>query len=64
MRNFKAPWFTKEKLNVQFRAEAFNAFNRVNMSGITGALENVNFGKVTAIQGNARRFQFSLRMSF
>ena len=64
MRNFKAPWFTAEKAVVQFRAEAFNAFNRVNMSGINGALENVNFGKVTAIQGNMRRFQFSMRFSF
>jgi len=64
MRNFKAPWFTSEKATVQFRAEAFNAFNHVNMGGITGALENVNFGKVTGIQGNQRQFQFSMRFWF
>src|SRR5262249_44076035 len=64
MRNFRAKWFTDEGLNIQFRAEAFNAFNRVNLGGINGALENVNFGKVTAIQGNPRRFQFGLRISF
>jgi Carboxypeptidase regulatory-like domain len=64
LRNFKAPWFTSEKLNVQFRAEAFNAFNRVNLGGIQGAMENTNFGKVTSIAGNPRRFQFGLRVSF
>ena len=64
LRNFKAPWFTHEPLNVQFRAEAFNAFNRVNLGGIQGDMNNVNFGKVTGITGNPRRFQFGLRISF
>ena len=64
LRNFKTSWFFSEKLNIQFRAEAFNAFNRVNLGGIQGALENTNFGKVTTIAGNPRRFQFGLRLSF
>jgi hypothetical protein len=64
MRNFKLPWFTSEGMNMQFRAEAFNAFNRVNLGGIQGDMQNANFGKVTTITGNPRRFQFGLRLSF
>ena len=64
LRNFKAPWFTDEKLNVQFRAEAFNAFNRANLGGIQGQTNNTNFGRVTGINGNARRFQFGMRIEF
>ena len=64
MRNFKLPFFTAEGLNMQFRAEAINAFNRVNLAGIQGDMNNVNFGKVTAITGTPRRFLFGLRLSF
>jgi hypothetical protein len=64
LRNFKTRFITEQGMNIQFRAEAFNAFNRVNMGGIQGAMENANFGKVNSIQGNMRRFQFSLRLSF
>jgi hypothetical protein len=63
MRNFKLPLFEKGTI-LQFRAESFNAFNRVNLGGITGDISSVNFGKVTSITGSPRRYQFGLRLSF
>jgi len=63
MRNFKLPLFEKGTI-LQFRAESFNAFNRVNLGGFTGDISSVNFGKVTSITGSPRRYQFGLRLSF
>jgi len=64
-RNFKLPLFERTGGTIlQFRAEAFNAFNRVNLGGITSTTNNVNFGKVTGISGSPRRFQFGMRLSF
>ena len=60
-----------EKFNLEFRAEAFNAFNFVNYddpnSSLTpnaqGVNTNPNFGKITSSLP-ARRIQFGLRLSF
>jgi hypothetical protein len=62
-RNFKLPWLGGETSNLQFRAEAFNAPNRVHLGGISTTMTSTNFGKVTSAS-NARRFAFSLRLSF
>jgi hypothetical protein len=64
MRNFKLPWFTPEKSDLQFRAEAFNAFNHPNLGGINSNIAGSTFGRVTGISGTPRRFQFGLRLSF
>jgi len=64
LRNFKSPWFTSEPLNIQLRGEAYNAFNRANLGGIQGLTNNAAFGRVTGINGNARRFQLGLRIEF
>jgi len=64
-KNFGIPWFTggDRGADLQFRAEAFNALNRVNLQGVSSTMNSSTFGKVTgANQG--RMFQFGLRLSF
>jgi hypothetical protein len=66
-KNFKI----KEKSTLQFRAEAYNAFNHTQFNAVataaqfdpTGKQTQANFGKVTSAK-NERRMQFSLRFSF
>ena len=54
-----------ERLNVQFRAETFNTFNRFQASGpSSNAVGNGNFGKVTSQANNPRQIQLSLRVSY
>jgi len=48
---------------LQFRLEAFNAFNRVNFSGPNTAVGNVDFGRITAA-GGGRELQIGIRLSY
>jgi hypothetical protein len=48
---------------VQFRAEAFNVFNRVNLSNPVSALNSPNFGLITSA-GDARIIQLALKYTF
>ncbi len=48
---------------LQFRLEAFNAFNRVNFSGPNTAVGNVDFGRITSAAGG-REIQMGVRLSF
>jgi hypothetical protein len=60
-----------ERFNMEFRAEAFNAFNFVNFDdpnttftpNAQGVNSNANFGKITSSLP-ARRIQLGLRLSF
>lgn len=55
----------RELLRVQFRAEMFNAFNRVNLRSPVMDVDNPNFGKL--LQGGAldpRIMQFGLKLLF
>lgn len=52
-----------ERWNVQFRAEAFNAFNRVNLEDPGRALGAANFGVISAA-GSPRNLQLGLKLSF
>ncbi|MEX2263069.1 MAG: carboxypeptidase regulatory-like domain-containing protein [Bryobacteraceae bacterium] len=52
-----------ESHRIQFRAEAFNAFNRVNLDGPNGNLNNPTFGRITS-SGAPRVFQVALRYNF
>ena len=56
-----------DRINVQFRAEVFNAFNRVQF-GLPNAAccsaSNQNFGKVSTQQNNPRQYQFALKTTF
>jgi hypothetical protein len=63
----------RDRLNVQFRAEAFNLFNRSNfgppnLTAFTGAAESerpvASFGRIRSTVTSARQIQFGLRVSF
>ena len=51
------------RVNAEFRVDAFNAFNRVNLSDPTMDLSSTNFGKVTS-QLNTRAIQLGTRVRF
>jgi hypothetical protein len=60
----------KESMNLQFRAEFFNIFNRANF-GLPGAaafsgtgIPNSQFGKITSIVGTPRQVQLALKLIF
>ena len=52
-----------ERHRLQFRAEAFNAFNRVNLDNPNANLNTPTFGKITSA-GPPRVFQLALRFAF
>ncbi len=60
---FTTPWFTGERLKIQAKAEFFNLFNRVNLTGVTSDLNSSLFGH-SVNQLPARSLQFHLRASF
>ena len=53
-----------ENVNVEFRAEIFNAFNTVNFDNPVTDINSVNFGRITGIVGKPRLMQFALRLNF
>jgi hypothetical protein len=61
----------QERVNLEFRGEAFNAFNSVNLgdpsvtfqANAQGGNSNPNFGRILSSL-TARRIQFGLRLSF
>jgi len=52
-----------ETAKLQFRAEAFNLFNRANFSFPVSTLGAAGFGRINAT-GDARQLQFALRLYF
>jgi len=59
------PWFYgSEGAQMEFRAEFFNVFNRVNLTGVDSAInDGAGFGKATG-SFPARDIQFGLRFEF
>jgi hypothetical protein len=51
------------KVNAEFRLDAFNALNRVNLSDPNMDLSNTNFGRSTS-QLNTRAIQLGTRLRF
>lgn len=52
-----------EALSLRFRAEAFNAFNRVNLLAPVQNINSPDFGQINA-SNDARIFQFGLELRF
>lgn len=55
--------FLGEAGQIDFRAEFFNLFNRVNLSGVNGSLQSGSFGRVSSTFG-ARNIQFGIKIIF
>ena len=51
------------RLRLQFRADAFNPFNRTNF-GVNGTVGNANFGRATGPQYGARIITMGVRLYF
>lgn len=60
---FYAPWFHGEKLDLEFRAEMVNTFNRPNLTNVDGDSVDATFGQATGTLP-ARTIQFHLRGRF
>lgn len=56
-------WVYAERFSTTFRADFFNAFNRVNFTGLDTGVNDSNFGNLTGANA-AREIQFSLRLGF
>jgi hypothetical protein len=54
----------RERLQLQFRAEAFNAFNRVQFGVPNTSINSTAFGVITSQQNNPRNLQLGLRLLF
>jgi hypothetical protein len=54
----------KEGINLQFRAEALNAFNSPNFGAVDVTPTSASFGRVTGVYNYARRIQLGLRLVF
>jgi Carboxypeptidase regulatory-like domain len=52
-----------DRLNILYRAEAFNAFNNTNLNNPNGTFTAANFGKITG-SANARILQMALKVEF
>ncbi|HWR17733.1 MAG TPA: hypothetical protein VN577_23085 [Terriglobales bacterium] len=53
-----------EKMNLQFRAEAFNVANHLIMANPNTTFGTPNFGKVTATRLDNRQIQLAVRLTF
>jgi hypothetical protein len=57
-------FFPREYLRIQFRAEALNAFNRVQFSAPNTSVTSTSFGMISAQANSPRQIQFGLKILF
>ncbi|MBM3785260.1 MAG: carboxypeptidase regulatory-like domain-containing protein [Acidobacteria bacterium] len=53
-----------ERFKVQFRADAYNAWNHTNFNNPNTTPTNTAFGRITGTAGDSRNWQMSLRVTF
>jgi len=53
-----------ERIRLQFRAEAFNAFNRVQFGVPNTSINSTAFGVINSQQNIPRNIQLALRLMF
>ena len=58
------PLKLRESARLMFRAEFFNAFNRVNLGLPNSTIGNNTFARITSTDGGPRILQFSLKAEF
>jgi hypothetical protein len=61
---FKTEQLWNEHTKLQFRAEAFNAFNHPQFGQPGTTLDSGNFGQIQYTINNPRLVQFALRITF
>ncbi|MDZ7638819.1 MAG: carboxypeptidase regulatory-like domain-containing protein [Bryobacterales bacterium] len=54
----------RNPVELQYRADIFNAFNRTRFGGVNGTVGNTNFGRPTGPQVSARAITMGLRFTF
>ena len=64
LKRLKIPVHEDRTVDLLFRADAFNVFNRTNFGGVVGAVGNPNFGRPTGPQDGPRLITFGLRLEF
>jgi hypothetical protein len=55
--------FREQRMNLQFRAEFFSAFNHTQLGSPNGSVTSPDFGRITSASGT-RTIQFGLRLSY
>lgn len=63
-KRIKIPVSDDRTIDLLYRADAFNVFNRTNFGGIVGTLGNANFGRPSGPQVGARIITMGLRLEF
>ena len=53
-----------ERRRLEFRAEAFNLLNHVNLGQPDATVGDAGFGKVTRTRGTERQLQLALKLFF
>jgi hypothetical protein len=53
-----------ERVRLQYRADAFNVFNRTDFGGINGTIGSGNFGRPSGVQIGPRAITMGLRLMF
>jgi hypothetical protein len=64
MKRMKFPVGGDRTVDVVYRADAFNLFNRTNFGGINGTIGNVNFGRPSGPQVGSRLITMGVRVEF
>jgi hypothetical protein len=54
----------REQMNLEYRADFFNIFNRTNFGGVVTTIGASNFGRTTGVQSGPRLITMGLRLSF